>query len=463
MDNKIVLLVGITAGIAAAVYLLYQELRKQRTQIRDQNLQIRALLQQSKRVEGLIYTYNIDQLEGMHPGPTTRRDTRTRTLSSHIFPMEESMRDMIYVWNEDDKNREQPQQLQEEKDEDILNHDHGLEHGSRHRRRHEEESDSSETSNSHSSDSTDSSDSEDESDSTVPQQSLQALQALQAHHPQSLQAIQAQQHRFRPHNPTNLIPPSHLFRPPGNMNIPQQSQRFPRVPRMVSSHLNHLINPTQPHQPHQPHLIRQQPHQPHPQHIPRPHQQPHLQHQQQRPPQMIANPPTVSVTTQTAPNTHTEQRSYNQRFAAPDGSAVGIVSVTTTETETVNTQEPALEDIKTFDVSSESSEEETPINQAPPIVDIQSEEDEKDSTPITSTPTPVSTPTHTQLTLASSILGGATESVESTTSIMGEDKPDKPDKPPIESESDSSSNTKKTRYYKDTPANRKLNRVGEPY
>ena len=87
MDNKIVLLVGITAGIAAAVYLLYQELRKQRAHIRDQSQQIRALLHQSKRIEGLIYTYNIDQIEGFQGSSRPRSDTvdgvpRGRAMSS---------------------------------------------------------------------------------------------------------------------------------------------------------------------------------------------------------------------------------------------------------------------------------------------------------------------------------------------------------------------------------------------
>ena len=73
-----VLLVGITAGIAAAVYLLYQELQKQRSQIREQNMQIRALIQQSKRVEGLIYTYNLEHLHDSE---------------------DEHNRDMIYAWD----------------------------------------------------------------------------------------------------------------------------------------------------------------------------------------------------------------------------------------------------------------------------------------------------------------------------------------------------------------------------
>lgn len=99
MDNKLVLLVGITAGIAAAVYLLYQELQKQRMQIREQNMQIRALIQQSKRVEGLIYTYNIDQLENSNGG--NRRGSSERLLSTSAFPIEENARDMIYAWEEE--------------------------------------------------------------------------------------------------------------------------------------------------------------------------------------------------------------------------------------------------------------------------------------------------------------------------------------------------------------------------
>ena len=440
MDNKLILLVGITAGIAGAVYILYQELRKQRTQIKEQNMQIRALLQQAKRVEGLIYTYNIDQIEGIRGRP--RSDTRGRMLSSHIFPVDESMRDMIYVWDEDNNLEQSP-----EKDDAILNHEHSLQRP--------EDSDE-ETSNSHS---------ESDSDSTSESSSDDDVAELR-------RMINPQNTRHRPQNPVNFVAPiqTSIINP----NLMQQAQqRLQRIPRMVSSHqqaniINRPQTPAHPPQILNPFsgLIRQHLpiHSQHPQqhqiHSSQPQHQPQPQHQHQPQPQ---------------PQIHSSQDHHQDHHQSlPQSQQGGVI----TSSEPIHTEyNPILDDIKTFDVSSDSSEEEQ--NETSPLpsldnidnkdelkfgnqdrVNLYEQQDMKDEEPLTIS------------------LGGIANTSNSSSNItqtsLKIDRPldelemihDEEVDEEVDEEADDSSNPetkKKVRYYKDTPTNRKMKRVGKAY
>ena len=442
MDNKIVLLVGITAGIAAAVYLLYQELRKQRVHIREQNMQIKALLQQAKRVEGLIYTYNIDQIEGVR-GNNSRNDrrssarSRSRIMSSHIFPMDESMRDMIYVWNEDNKELAED----DEKEEDILHHEHGLEI----QQDQPGESDT-ETSNSHSSSDTETSSSEEEELSHKQQQPSQ---------PQSHTV------RFRPQNPVNLIPQSHLFRSPQIMNVPQQ--RFPRVPRMLSSHTSQPIAYPQRHTPQ--HNLPQHnlPQHNLPQQSLMRTYMPQLQRNRFVPPQLHQQHSIPRETSHTHLPSQSQQNSFNQSFVSPDGSAIGMISVTTSSEISVPEMDPAItsqdhkiESIKSFDVSSEPSEDQIEDVPQEPEKDTSSEEDniESDRNNESNVSDAESQPTQSTPSIMNTVLGGVGETFQSVIDLD--------DKNTQKIEEKDFISTKK-RFYKDTPKNRQLDRVGKPY
>ncbi len=404
MDNKIVLLVAVTAGIAAAVYLLYQELQKQRTHIRDQNLQIRALIQQSKRVEGLIYSYNIDNLDNddhhhqclEHQGS----DSRSRMVSSHLFPTEQTARDMIYAWD------------------------------SEHRKRGDSDSnsdDSDSTSNSHSSDS----DSESDSDSDLTRGSdgykgMSAKKRTQ----QQPRRVPPQQHNTQ----------HQMNRQSAN---PPQQQRVMRVPEMPINGINGLMpnihslsrlyNAPQVVQ--QAMFNRQQPHVVHPQQ----HQNtarfmtPQLVTRQQVPNNIVEMYTESRTMTHETPTTPTS-------IAEPDGD----LSVMCPQHQHHQHHNHTVESIKTFDVDDVQSDEEPPQ-----VIEIHSNSNATEQVFIV----PVMTIPDTKPPVLD--LNENEKDKETERIIVDDEGQDEDDR-------DENGN-KKVKYYKDTPINRKLGRVGQAY
>lgn len=90
MDNKFIILVAVSAGTAAAVYLLYQELQRQRRQHKLLNEQIKLMQTEYKRLEGLVYANTLEryghdddddryyEIERMQHPITLERSRRTK-------------------------------------------------------------------------------------------------------------------------------------------------------------------------------------------------------------------------------------------------------------------------------------------------------------------------------------------------------------------------------------------------
>lgn len=61
MDNKFIILIAVSAGTAAAVYLLYQELQRQRRQNKLLLDQVKLMQDKFRKLEGLVYATNLER------------------------------------------------------------------------------------------------------------------------------------------------------------------------------------------------------------------------------------------------------------------------------------------------------------------------------------------------------------------------------------------------------------------